>query len=77
MCAEKRVRWESCRPQAIMGALARHQALSTLTSDFQPPEKKPLLLLYHIQRVLCYSSPSRCPRTFYREVQLRQTALLP
>ena len=60
-----------------MRALARHQALSTLTSDFQPPEEKPLLLLYHIQQVLCYSSPNRRPRTFYREVQLRQTAVLP
>lgn len=56
---------------------ARHQSLSTLTPDFRPAEKKPLLLLYRVQRVLCYGSPSRHPRTFYREVQLRQTALLP
>lgn len=33
------------------GPRFRHQALSTLTSDFQPPEKE-LYLLYHIQRVL-------------------------
>ena len=39
--------------------------------------EEPLLLLCHIQRVLCHSSSSRRPRTFYREVQLRQTALLP
>lgn len=74
-----------CR-EGVMGKLpstSRHggprQTPGSQHPDLRLPasREEPLLLLYHIQRVLCHSSSSRRPRTFYREVQLRQTALLP